>query len=103
MGLAPGAVWEATSYARFRVALRSVDGQEDRVVHRWLRAGEQDAESIALEDALMLHKEPLADFAMPPSIRCFGPRAPAVELEPIGFGCPTHRGGRPLRNGGARW
>ena len=61
LGLRGEGPWVPTVYGRLRVRLRGVEAAEDRVVHRWLWAGEAETRTVALEDAWLAKAAPPGD------------------------------------------
>jgi hypothetical protein len=66
LGLAPTGVWSPTLYARFRVVLAAPGFREERVVHRWLRAGDDTPTATELHDGWLVRREPDGGGRYPP-------------------------------------
>jgi hypothetical protein len=66
LGLAPTGVWSPTLYARFRVVLAAPGFREERVVHRWLRAGDDTPTATELHDGWLVRREPEGGGRYPP-------------------------------------
>jgi hypothetical protein len=66
VGLVEGGGWEPSVYARFRVVLEAPGHHEERLVHRWLRAGAPEPEPTELQDSWLRRSEPDGGGRYPP-------------------------------------